>query len=179
MIIKMKAWKWMLNSGRRSSTRRTCLHSINSAKTELLLSSRSTILHQHTDKDEKSGELGELVRVNFFPTLCYFSAYQHFTPIYDTLSHCFANIRRFALIFGVLIDIFYANFAEANISCVLICTFFSCLLRDKTWPTNRKSYWYKQMEEIDLLPADQWPDSFQNLSVLTILSQCLWLQFPP
>ena len=79
-------------------------------------------------RGEKSGELGQPVRVNFFPTLCYFSAYQHFMPIYDILSHCFSNIRRFALILGVLIDIFYANFAEAKISLVLICTFFSCLL---------------------------------------------------
>ena len=73
-------------------------------------------------RDEKSGEP---VCVNFFPTLCYFSAYQHFTPIYDILSHCFANIRRFALVLGVLIDIFCGNFAQAKISVVLanLCVF--------------------------------------------------------
>ena len=78
-------------------------------------------------RGEKSGELGQPVCVIFFPNLCYFSAYRHFTSIYDILSNFFANIRRSALILGVL-DIFFAKFAEAKIALVLICTFFSCLL---------------------------------------------------
>ena len=78
-------------------------------------------------RDEKSGELGEPVRVNF-AILCYFSAYRRFTPIYDILSNFFANFWCFALVLGVLIDIFCGNFAQAKISVVLICAFFSYLL---------------------------------------------------
>ena len=61
MSIMMISQMWMLNSRRRSAARRTCLHSINSAKTELLLSSRFTILRQLTNfefisKNDLSGK---------------------------------------------------------------------------------------------------------------------------